>query len=76
VVGIYAANSVGERTRELGIRVALGSSTWQAMRDAVSPGLRWTLGGALLLAIAAGLAALVPAIRIARLNPAETLRSE
>jgi ABC-type antimicrobial peptide transport system permease subunit len=110
-MGIYGliSNLVTERTREFGIRMALGSSAAGAIKLALRPGLLWVLcglaagtaaalgferflksflwgvpagdpitlaavGGALLLATA--LASLVPASRIARLNPADTLRNE
>ena len=48
-LGIYGliANLVVERTRELGIRMALGASIRQAIGTAVGPGLIWVLGGAL-----------------------------
>ena len=47
-LGIYGliANLVTERTKELGIRMALGSTTAQAIRTALRPGLMWVLAGA------------------------------
>ena len=110
-LGIYGliANLVAERTRELGIRMALGSTTGQAIRTALRPGLMWVLAGAIggsaaslgldrflqsyiygvraadpvtLGVVAAGLlvatsiASLIPASRILRLSPADTLRAE
>jgi ABC-type antimicrobial peptide transport system permease subunit len=44
IVGVYSliANSVAERSRELGIRMALGSSVGEAVRTAIRPGLLWT----------------------------------
>ena len=108
-VGLYGlvANSVAERTRELGIRIALGSSTRRAIALAAAPGVAMALAG-----VAAGLlgarlgatvmrslvwgispndpttfatagavvflvaliAAIVPALRIVRLNPIRALR--
>jgi ABC-type antimicrobial peptide transport system permease subunit len=110
-VGIYGliANSVAERTRELGIRLALGATVPQAIRAVALPGVALALAGSLvgsvlagfasqllrhliwgvrtgdpltfvaaglgLLAVAAA-ASLLPALRVTRLNPAETLRQE
>ncbi len=47
LVGIYgvAANAVAERTREFGIRLALGSSTARVMWDAVAPGMFLSAAG-------------------------------
>jgi predicted lysophospholipase L1 biosynthesis ABC-type transport system permease subunit len=110
-MGIYGliANLVTERTKELGIRMALGSGIGQAIQVALRPGLIWVLlgvaagtvaalgferflksylwgvqpgdpltlaGVGLGLLLATALASLIPAARIARLNPADTLRSE
>jgi predicted permease len=110
-LGIYGliANLVSERTKELGIRLALGSTTGQAVGIALRPALKWVMAGVIvgiaaslglerflisylwgvkpsdpvtMFAVAAGLllatalASLAPASRIARLNPADTLRSE
>jgi predicted permease len=110
-LGVYGliANLVNERMRELGIRLALGSSTALAIRTALRPGITWVLAGAIvgsaasvaigrflrsyiygirsvdpltIAAVALGMllatlvAATIPASRITRLNPAETLRSE
>jgi hypothetical protein len=111
VVGIYGlmAQSVAERRREMGIRIALGSTLPRAIRSAAAPGIFLALMGVLagcvlaalsskvlahlifgvsaldpityatvavgLLAVAA-VASLIPALRIAALNPAETLREE
>jgi putative ABC transport system permease protein len=110
-VGLYGliANSVVERRREMGIRLALGATGPQAVRAVALPGvalglagiaiggfgswlsasvlqsLVWgvsttdplTFGGvALCLAAIVGVASLLPASRVAWLNPADTLRNE
>jgi len=111
IVGIYGlmSQSVIERRRELGIRIALGATLAQAIREAMLPGvilavlgvaagcflaglstqvlkhLVWGVkttdpatyfGVAFGIVLVAALASLVPALRITRLNPAETLRDE
>jgi len=110
-VGIYGliANTVVERTRELGVRMALGSTSWQALRSVALPGVILALVGvaagcalaracvgfvshlvygvrptdpstfviaALALLLTAAIASLLPALRVTRLNPADTLRAE
>ncbi len=110
-LGIYGliANLVAERTREMGIRIALGSTSARAAWTALAPGLRWVALGAIagagvtyaadkllrgflfgirpgdpvsLLLVAAGflvataLSSLIPAIRILKIHPADTLRAE
>jgi ABC-type antimicrobial peptide transport system permease subunit len=110
-VGIYGliANSVAERTRELGIRLALGATVAQAMRSVALPGVALALAGVIVGSVLAGFASqllrhlvwgvrpgdpltfvavglgllgvaaaasFLPALRVTRLNPAETLRQE
>jgi ABC-type antimicrobial peptide transport system permease subunit len=110
-MGIYGliSNLVTERTKELGIRMALGSGVGRAIQVALRPGLIWVLCGVVVgtgaalgfqrflksylygvqpvdpvtlagvglgLLLATALASLIPASRITRLNPADTLRSE
>jgi predicted permease len=110
-MGIYGliSNLVTERTKELGIRMALGSGVGRAIQVALRPGLIWVLCGVAVgtaaalgferflksflwgvqpgdpltlagvgigLLLATALASMIPASRIARLNPADTLRSE
>ena len=103
------ATTVTERTREIGIRLALGASARQTIRTLTIPALALTLAGialglglsafaarafrsfvwgistsdpltftlapALLLVVAV-VAAVLPALRILRLDPAQTLRAE
>jgi predicted permease len=110
-VGIFAlvANIVAQKTREIGIRIALGSSIRQAMVQIGGPGARAAaiglMGGlvlcagalramrsvlygvgvydvptilavVLLLALVTLLAAAVPTLRIAGIDPAKTLREQ
>jgi predicted permease len=110
-LGVYGlvAQSVAQRTREMGIRLALGASTRAVIRSAAMPGVVLALGGTatgivlalfatrvlksllwgvaptdpttfasvgLLLVVVAGAASLIPALRLTRLDLAQTLRNE
>jgi ABC-type antimicrobial peptide transport system permease subunit len=110
-IGVYSliSNMVVQRTREIGIRIALGSTIWQAMvivgrsgmtataigiaagiafatlgvrvlrsvLFGISPYDPVTFAGSILLLLVVGfIAAFVPTMRIAKIDPAETLRSE
>jgi predicted permease len=58
-VGLYGlvAGSVAERTRELGIRIALGATTQQAVVAAAVPGFALAIGGVVAGLVVARLAA-------------------
>ncbi|HLJ79629.1 MAG TPA: ABC transporter permease [Acidobacteriaceae bacterium] len=110
-VGIFAlvSNLVVQRTREIGIRIALGSTLGEAMQVTATPGVLAACGGVsaglvcavfllrvmksaiygvtpydpvtlvtvpLVLVAVAAVASALPALRIAKIDPAETLRSE
>jgi predicted lysophospholipase L1 biosynthesis ABC-type transport system permease subunit len=110
-LGIFAlvASTVEQKTREIGLRMALGSTLRQAMVKIGSPGVRASALGlilglalctgalramrsvlygvgvydaptmlsvVLILASVALVAGMVPALRIARIDPAQTLREE
>jgi predicted lysophospholipase L1 biosynthesis ABC-type transport system permease subunit len=110
-VGIFAlvANLVAQRTREIGIRMALGSSLLKAMTQVAGSGMRASMAGMVLglvlsafalrvlrsvlygvrvydaatiaavvvaLALITLGAAAIPALRIARIDPARTLRED
>ncbi len=110
-LGVYGliAESVSQRTREMGIRLALGATVPRIIRAAIGPGLILSVSGvaagvvlavfttrllksliwgikatdpitfatvALLLIAIAAAASLIPALRLAHIDPARTLRDE
>jgi predicted permease len=110
-VGIFAlvANMVAQRTREIGLRIALGSTIRQAMTHVAAPGIRSAaigivlglslclgvlramqsvlygvsvydapsmVGVVVVLTLVTAFATIIPTLRIARTNPATTLRDE
>ncbi len=110
-VGIFAlvSNIVAQRSREIGIRIALGSSVRRAMAQVGGPGIRASLAGLVaglvccagvlrvmrsaiygvsvydatsIVAVVATLAAVtllaaaIPALRVGRIDPAQTLRED
>ncbi len=110
-IGTYAmiSNSVAERTREIGIRLALGATVGQTVRNSARPGLICAGAGMFIgvvlarmgtrfvqgmlygiapadgstyagvvigVVIIAGMASVIPALRITKVDPAQTLRQE
>jgi predicted permease len=110
-LGLYGliAQSVAQRKREMGIRLALGATVNGIIRAAAGPGIALSLAGiafgivlalfatrllksqiwgvapsdpatfitvALMLICVAAAASIIPALRLVRLDPAQTLRDE
>ena len=77
-VGVYGvvAYSVSQRTREIGIRLALGASSGAILRWVFKQGMRLTLFGTVVGLIGGVLGALYPALKAARLDAVEALSYE
>jgi len=74
-IGLYSvmAYSIGQRTHEIGIRMALGAEPRHVLRIAIGQGMRYALAGLLIGAgLAAGLAHLASAALIG-VSPADPL---
>jgi ABC-type antimicrobial peptide transport system permease subunit len=86
LVGIYGvlAYSVGQRTRELGVRLALGATAAQVLRMVLAEAARLACAGVVMGIIAAFaavlaaalLAAFAPARHATLVDPATSLRAE
>jgi ABC-type antimicrobial peptide transport system permease subunit len=81
-VGLFGMMSflVAQRSREIGVRVALGATRAHILRLTLGAAARWTAAGIVTGAIAAIVVlctvALAAAAAPARLDPMETLRHE
>lgn len=110
-IGVYGliAEAVAQRTREMGIRLALGANSSDVVRTAAQPGIFLSVAGvaagllaavfatrllkhliwgvpatdpttflavAALLITVAAIASIIPALRLAKIDPAQTLRDE
>jgi ABC-type antimicrobial peptide transport system permease subunit len=85
-IGIYSlvSYSVEQRTREIGIRVALGASPGSVMRLVVGEGLVLAgfglalglAGTFMAIVVVTAAASFVPALRVTRVDPTMALRAE
>jgi ABC-type antimicrobial peptide transport system permease subunit len=65
--------NISKRTRELGIRIALGAQPRQIYRLILQNGVAPVIVGAI---AGIGLASMLPAIRATRIDPVQALRAE
>jgi putative ABC transport system permease protein len=77
-IGIYGimAYAVAQRTRELGIRIALGAGAGQVVTLVMRSGLKLVAVVALALLAATTAACWLPARKATRVNPIDALRAE
>jgi hypothetical protein len=78
IIAIYGllAYSVGQRTREIGVRTALGANRGQVLRLVVGQGVTLAVITAGVMIATAFMASLLPAFRALRIDPISALRGE
>lgn len=77
VVGLYGvmAYSVMQRTREIGVRIAIGANRSMVLGTVLKQAMTMVFAG-LVIGLAGAIAAYLPALRAASVDPAQALRSE